>query len=153
MYCPLLTRIGKRYVCTVINRNVNPLIMPCFTTWTECPIYRSSEESSAVEAREKEAPAPVTTERKEEVARDLLNRLKTYLEDISRMFSELSLRMEGREDLAPKLDELQRLIARFREEVRLADSLRREYILALWRLQNEYRKMQEMITEILEKIV
>ena len=158
MYCPLLTRVGKKYVCTVINRDVNPLIMPCFTTWTECPIYRSSEEQGVSVAKaevggEKEIAVPITTERKKEAAKDILNRMKTYLEDMSKMFNELSLYVKDREDLAPKLDELQRLIIRFREEVKLADSLRREYILALWRLQNEYQKIQETITEILEKIV
>lgn len=158
VYCPLLTRVGKKYVCTVINREVNPLIMPCFTSWTECPIYKSSEEQSvsvikAVAAEGEGASVTTTTETREESAKDILDRLKTYLEDMSKMFNELSLHIKDREDLAPKLNELQRLITRFQEEVKLADSLRREYILALWRLQNEYQKIQEMITEILEKIV
>ncbi len=126
-YCPMLRREpGKRYVCTLLDKEINPIIMPCFGSHEECPIYRSQEE-------------------KGEVAEVAMPKVEEGLGEVRISFE---TPIPSEDVLTKKIEEFNELLGKFRDEIRRINKLRAEYTESLKRLRDYYDKLQGMVEAI-----
>lgn len=124
-YCPLLKReVTRLYVCTALNIDVNPLIMPCLSNYKECVVYKSN----ISQRKEKETVSKTTT------LAETSQAVKTEKETVEKPIEDLS--------------KLEQILKEFYEDSVKLRQLSDEYNKVVKRLREHYKEIQKYMESI-----
>ena len=129
-YCPFLKReAGRLYVCNALNKEVNPLVMPCLSRYEDCVVYKAYEERAGIEvAASPEAESPSIE-------------------------AEVSEKIVASHITNEKISEFEQLLRSFHEEAVKVSRLREEYREAVRRLKEHYERIQKLVGELMASML
>jgi len=163
-YCPALYRVDDKFMCKFTNSEVNPVLLPCLSDYTTCPVYLRAMRAKPAEEKVEEKVPEVSEIVRAEIppTEDIFNKLASIERELMKLDSHwasyesatkevLKRWLETREDVLKRLSSIDQMIQSLMNEQKELEAWKEIGLISEEYYEKEIKELEDKVNKLEEE--